>query len=800
MSMTMLTISQFIKIFSAYTFVALLMPAFILRRKLQGRKTLEKWCFYFLCGNFYIMHIVFLLEFLHISNRWTLTLGTIIIAGYLEYRFNKQTVKEKLGEFRKMIFRLLNHQVGGKTFTIKYMDYGWTAVKNCVKSIAAVLKHNVVETVLFMVFFIWIMYFYGGQKLECYGYTASDIPVHLAWINGLTDNNIFVDGVYPFGFHNVVYYIHTVFNIDAYVVMRLMSLVQVIYINLMLYGFMKLVCKSRYLPYAGMFIFAIGGYFRGDTYVRYNSSLPQEFGMLFILPAIYFAMNFFDERRSEIKKMQMNGDKQPEKKSYINLVGFAMSFAMTLIVHFYGTMIAGLFGVAVACGYIGCFFRKYYFKQIIVTISLSLFVAIFPMAFAFATGTPLQGSLNWGMSVIKGDVENEEETEEETEEEASYNENEGNYSETDNITTSSFNNNGKINRFINMRGSLKINTFSYMENATVNTSVENQQSIPDDGKSDKRTIIEKITDAVNLWIFENGREWYFGFLVVCGIILIISGTLSMCFKENEYGCKLYTFAVFFAIMLILQSAENLNIPALMDANRCSIYFTYIIPIIVVAAIDSVCFTIEKAVGYKRIKHILSFVIALVILVDCILPGHMKKQKDMESLEMNEAIICLSNIIREEADNTWIICSANDETQMVKGHGWHYEISTLLEGMEYYREEIEIRLQAKTIYFFVEKKPLQYDQTIQYDDAGQMISEEGAKEPLPQGGGLLKYQGRNRWIMMSRMYAWAQKFRKLYPNEMSVYMETDNFICYKLKQNEYCLYNLAIDYGYNQYVQ
>lgn len=62
-----------------------------------------------------------------------------------------------------------------------------------------------------------------------------------------------------------------------------------------------------------------------------------------------------------------------------------------------------------------------------------------------------------------------------------------------------------------------------------------------------------------------------------------------------------------------------------------------------------------------------------------------------------------------------------------------------------------------------------------------------------------YQGENRWILMSRMYYWAQAFEKLYPDAMSVYYESDQFICYKLDQNMYHLYNLAIDYGYNQIV-
>ena len=62
-----------------------------------------------------------------------------------------------------------------------------------------------------------------------------------------------------------------------------------------------------------------------------------------------------------------------------------------------------------------------------------------------------------------------------------------------------------------------------------------------------------------------------------------------------------------------------------------------------------------------------------------------------------------------------------------------------------------------------------------------------------------YQGERRWIVMSRMYEWAKAFQQKYPNEMEVYYETEKFICYKIEQNTYHLYNFAIDYGYNQVV-
>ena len=77
-----------------------------------------------------------------------------------------------------------------------------------------------------------------------------------------------------------------------------------------------------------------------------------------------------------------------------------------------------------------------------------------------------------------------------------------------------------------------------------------------------------------------------------------------------------------------------------------------------------------------------------------------------------------------------------------------------------------------------------------------VSVEGAQMPLPKLKGLESYIGEERWVIMSRMYYWAQEFLRLYPNEMEVYYETENFVCYRIRQNGYCPYNFAIDYGYN----
>ena len=72
----------------------------------------------------------------------------------------------------------------------------------------------------------------------------------------------------------------------------------------MLLAFLKEICRFRYTPYLAYFAFAVGDYLvggadYGGAYSRYYSALPQEFGMMFILPCAIALIRFFRAVRDE---------------------------------------------------------------------------------------------------------------------------------------------------------------------------------------------------------------------------------------------------------------------------------------------------------------------------------------------------------------------------------------------------------------------------------------------------------------------------------------------------------------------
>ena len=76
MSMRWLTILQFLEIFAAYGIVTLFLPWRILRKRFRCFSVAEQLIAYFFAGNFYTIYLVYLLQFLRISSRVTLLLGT----------------------------------------------------------------------------------------------------------------------------------------------------------------------------------------------------------------------------------------------------------------------------------------------------------------------------------------------------------------------------------------------------------------------------------------------------------------------------------------------------------------------------------------------------------------------------------------------------------------------------------------------------------------------------------------------------------------------------------------------------
>lgn len=784
--MTTLVILRFLGIFAVYTGVTLALPALMFRRILRGRSLAEQFLMCYTFGNFYIINIVFLLQLLHISNFFTLAGLTAVLSIVIGGRVNRIPLKQQAGNTWYLFGKLLRGRMKLKSAIFLFLGKCAEGIKRLAKFFYRHIVKNPIQSMLLLGIGVCLCWIYGRQIILVYGYRASDIPVHMSWINEMSRGKIFAKGVYPFGFHCMIYYLHAVFRFDTYVILCQFFFAQVIFMHLVLLAMLKQLCKTKYIPYIGTFVFLLGNFWSGQTYSRFYATLPQEFGMIFVIPSIYFLIRFF----------QIPKQKLADKETRLTLQCFAMAFSLTLAIHFYGTMIAGLCCIGIACGFCFRFLRKEYFRRIMFTGICSVFLAVLPMGIAFATGTPLQGSLGWGLSVINGGKSSSStETEAETDE-----------AETLEVSTGDDKNTVRV---VKPDGTVMEIDVSDLPSAQENESGGQTQTETTAPAVPKVSFGEKIRKipgkAKNALSEMSSRILEFiikldvkniGYMILASFALLLLLGLVFCiFRRTEYGAMLMSMGFYMWIVTILLCAGVFGLPPLMDGARCSIYYVYLLSAALTALADGLLYMVLPLRKLRLVRNAVSLAVTAAVLMG-MFQNHMIKQSDFSSgFVMNGAITCLSNIIHENEDKTWTIVSANDETQMGLDHGWHYETITFLRGMETLEKNTKVIIPTKTVYFFIEKIPGDY--AVSYAKSGQSISRKGASRSLPNVGGIGMYQREGRWIVMSRMYYWAQAFMELYPNEMKVYYEDNKFICYKIEQNMYHQYNFAIDYRYNQ---
>ncbi|MBO4749900.1 MAG: hypothetical protein J5546_06235, partial [Lachnospiraceae bacterium] len=616
---------------------------------------------------------------------------------------------------------------------------------------------------------------YGGNLFKTYGYTASDMLVHNYWVNAMCDNEIFVAGVYPYGFHCILYYFHAVFGIETYVLLRVFSLLMTFMIHFVLLFFLRLVCKTESAAYIATGFYILLNIWGKNAYFRYYGALPQEYGMIFILPSLFFLILFLREREEE------KGQKGYRIRSTTMLKLFAMNVSMTLAAHFYDTIALGIFCVAIGIVFCRVIFRKAFFGRIMIAGITGLLIAILPMWFAYVGGTPLEGSLRWGMSVMQGKVDDE------------------NAAVTAQLSqnaqsNSAVTNSGETTQTQIEGSSVETNSEGSESNSSGTTVVSSQPSGTQVTTQPKVGFLRMMMTYLSGYVFISPKS-SFGAITLCLIVFgfAIAG-ITLFQRETELGRVILAAALNLAFLCLVIMSKELGVPALMDKNRCASYFAYFLMILLGTVLDRLMELGMSLFEGEVIRKVFPIAFAVTCFIFLGLLGWVRMPVRMEAFQKNGAILCVTNILRENKPYTFNIVSANDELRMIEEYGYHVEASDLLLQNKDWNKDSYYVIPSQRVYVFIEKIPSEYDEP--YEGSGKPISVESASKPLPLGTGIEVYKGEKRHVIMSKLYYWAKAFSEMYENEMSVYYEDDEFICYEIRQNVDRPYDMSFEFGYN----
>ena len=686
MSMPQLTAIQLIGVLFAYSFMCVVLPALVLYPKVKNYSFMSRILIYVTSGNFFMMFIVFLFEMLHISNPVTLTIVTILVAlgGVCWSRkinpisFFEEKVDDiqryEIGIYGK---KYLRHTIQRRLYRILL------SVKDWVKQIIA---RHIVEWVIILALFALLIIQYWSNSLANFGYNASDIVVHNYWINELSNNNLYAAGIYPMGFHAVIYYLHAVFHIKTLTLLRLFGPIQLMYVVAVMYCVLRRLCKTKFAPIIGCVAYFGLNIWREECVSRFLSSLPQEFGFIFMILAVYYFIRFFECKRQETnnkrEKMPGNifkkiaGRIRSWKESDYCLVLFAITVSMTLSAHFYVTIITALICVGIVIANIGQVFRGDSLFAIVKAVISAFVIAVLPMVIAFAMGKPLQGSLGWAMNVINGENSSDS-TAQEMEQQ-----------KINKMTVEEYYKYSYGDDYLPYYQNYLMEFEGYSQADIKELERENVQIEANknkggiagktaqvyDGVKKKWTALTKeVSDSLEIYVLSeetmdklgdgNGSKIIFGIL---NIGLILSFLVRL--RDPMKGRNLLAITLSTYLVMSVFGFSSIGLPQLMDANRIRVFLVCLFGINLGMIVDAVIYFI---LGFKnkffRVNMQLVSLAALVLFgmgVQAL--GLWRDRLSVESLETNGAISCLYSIIDSQKNDTWTIISCNDEMRMSEG--------------------------------------------------------------------------------------------------------------------------------------
>lgn len=790
-------IVEFIKVLSGYIFLMYLWPSVIFRKKLSGKSLTFQFAF---CSTVSILlsnTIILGLGLFHILNegivRW-IYYGTFFLSIF----------KEK--ELRRYIFahikRTLSGTQGWKLLIFRQAESLKIIIVNSFQQLNKKIKGRRIEYGILFVLIVFAVAYFSYGAFQCHSYGWGDMYVHHAWIYGLKEGKIFSAGIYPEAMHCFIYCMNDLFGISVYSCMMFLGEIHVSALLLAIYCFLREVMKSKYTVYLVLAAFLTIDMVCVDEIYgmsRMQYTIPQEFGLYTqFLCALYL-----------VRFLRRNPEEGKAKRKVWNddLFLFMTSLAASLAIHFYVTMMAFFLCAAIAIFGIVKVFKKENFKSLVIAVLAGMIISAAPMVLAYASGIPLQGSLNWGMNVMNGTDTKEGRTQqaqsiasENNAETSSQNESESQSSES-------------IQQESGVQSSQSVTSEEKQQTET-NDALEQEQTSQ---KKSRKTIWEYIKMVYKYGyaqLYGDTRaKWLLGFTLIAGILSAINWIITAIrFRKLPFELYLGITAAS-VIFMILYAAPFLGLPEIIAGARLCLTEQVLLLSMMALPADEVLF----AIGRRKMACILPYLSVLgvaAIYAGTNYFGVYHGYLYYELTRYNSVVNLTNRIASEYPKQRYTIISTTDEIYQVIESGWHEEILDF-----YYKSKLEkYYIPTEYLFFYVEKNPIQYaqyhffagprwlaqkkcSQYYKYSNAvisegsaikSSKISEDVLGEPLTDMGKASDAYSnlKNRTILESELYFWCQDFKARLPYEIQVYYEDEDVVCYMIKQNPEHLYNLG----------
>ena len=804
---------EYTKVLLGYLFIMFIWPSVVFRNYFRGKSLILRFSLCVTIQVVLVNTVVLMLGLFHILTPWIFRIlfyGSFIWSAFRNVKIGK----EELNRVRY----LLTGTYGFRLFFLRVITVIHQKSRQAFDVVTKKLYSHWWECGLLGIVVIYGMIYFSHGAFQDYSYGFGDLYPHHSWVYGLTQGQIFSNGVYPEAMHCFVYALHVLFGIRIYNCLLFLAGIHSGVYLISAYVLMRTVFKWRFTPMLVLTLFLTVDLLCIDevfSMSRLQWTLPQEFGLYTQYLCAAFLIRYLRSENRITRKGKLS-------KHYwdANLLVFMMALAASLAIHFYVTIMAFFLCASFVPMLLRKIFRKKYFVPLVVAVVCGFSIAVIPMGGALLSGIPFQGSIGWAVNVINGtDPEQAWTPPEETEDvvQPSPGQSTPGTSDVTDIPgqgiTGTDQNPGQ-GQFV------ATETVVEQESPSKMTVLkERWQSLSKRVKKMAKGVWEY--SYVTLYYSERAK-WILGFTVLAfGLWLLcrfIIPIVNLSFLKKTERKKIpgnyfdHYFSMAFAsfVFMFMYSSKYIGLPPLIAESRlCST--SQMLNLAMMAVPVDLLFFIVSLIMPLAVMKLAAVFCAGGIYVGTILTGTFHGYLYYELTRYNEAVMATISITQQLPRESYTIVSTVDELYPLIQYGWHEELVNFVNKST----SGDYTLPTPYVFLFIEKKPLQYGQShfftgpewlacekypqyyVSYvsqcpDVTSMEISEEFAADPRTYYwvSSDIYSDMRSRTILESKLYKWCEQFSKLYPNELKVYCESDNFICYYFEQNVQRKYQLG----------
>ncbi len=713
-----------------YIVLLVLAPVKILKLPLGKKQTADSLWKAVMVSYTVCISLVYGLGLLHLYNRFTLAAG-LILTVFVYGLVRKVKYRDKIMEGFRILALFGGGQYRMEIFVKDRMRRIRQNLKGWVKGIIQEITFGkAVYFILCLAAFLILMERRLTPFLGSYAYMTSDMYVHHEWINYMEMGDIFYDGIYPFGMHNMISALHLLTGLHMNYIFRYFGVVNCVLTAASAVYFLRRIGNTKAAALIYLMLYGVTDFAGNHFAYRMAFTLPQECAMPFLFICLLYLGKFLEDKKKE------------------DGVYFALAASLILSTHFFTAIFAVALCGSLGLVYLGKIWREKLILPLLKCLLLMACISMLPFLAGKLEGKYWQGSMSWALGVIQKSQDKAEEE---------------------------------------------------LELEEIRGETEEDLEARAEAEAEKKSMPRMFLDMMVEKMYA-----FWGYVFWAGMCFD-----GACFLFRRKKWKDWQNKQFFAVWLTLLFCVALigywilGIPQLMKEERVSMFVGYFGPVLF--AFPAECLASYFGRWGMRLAECLGAAAAALCFYVTYGLGNIPFQTYFY-LETSTAAEACVKIAGEYEKNTWTVVSPVEELSLVRGMGFHYELWEFIAGMERYDAHRYLEIPTKNVFFILEKRPIPYNVTRvmnqQYEDMP--ISREEAdtvvtKEMLGiSENGSMKYYNiyENRRALEAKLEAWIKTYAGLFPEQMSIYMESEDCVVYQLRQNEYAWNNLAVDYGCN----